>query len=335
MKVGVVLDGRATAQQIREYGRLAERVDLSHLWLASSLNAKDPFIRLAPLASATSRITVGAMAVSPFEMHPVRIGMSLLTLNELAEGRGALVVGAGGDLVRALGMEPQRRVRATRECVEIIKELATARVVRYRGRIFRVARFAARWTHPDRPRVYVGANRPQMLQMAAHASDGVMFSDMPPTYVRELVVQLRTALARARRRVGDLAVSNLFAWNVQPSLERARQLAAHNMPLRLYYIRDIANRIGISSEAAWRLERRQWAMVQALFGNGRFPDLPARLLDTLATHLTITSDTHHLDQCIDRLQEFARAGLTEIALALYGDPKAGIRLLGEQIVPAM
>jgi hypothetical protein len=45
-----------------------------------------------------------------------------------------------------------------------------------------------------------------------------------------------------------------------------------------------------------------------------------------------------LDQigpAIDTLKEFADAGLTEIALRVHDDPADAIRLIGEQVMPAL
>ena len=42
-----------------------------------------------------------------------------------------------------------------------------------------------------------------------------------------------------------------------------------------------------------------------------------------------------LDREIERLREFSAAGLTEIALCLYGDFEMTIRLLGERVIPAL
>src|SRR5215471_14936128 len=108
MRVGVVLDGRRSAGEIAELARLAETYGLSTVWLSGGARTKDHFVRLALAAAATRRIRLGPVAVSPFEMHPVHIGLALLTLDEIAPGRACLVLGAGGDLAATL--EPSRSV---------------------------------------------------------------------------------------------------------------------------------------------------------------------------------------------------------------------------------
>src|SRR5947208_89554 len=88
MRVGVVLDGRRSAAEIAELAGLAETHGFSHVWLSGGARTKDHFVRLALAAAATRRIRLGPIAVSPFEMHPVHIGLALLPLDEIAPGRG-------------------------------------------------------------------------------------------------------------------------------------------------------------------------------------------------------------------------------------------------------
>src|SRR3989442_13277812 len=82
---------------------------------------------------------LGPVALSPFEMHPVSMGLALLTLDEIAPGRASLVLGAGGDLAATLGLPARGRVEAVAECVDIIRALAAAGEVNYSGAHYRLA----------------------------------------------------------------------------------------------------------------------------------------------------------------------------------------------------
>src|SRR5256885_16264108 len=117
MKVGVVRAGRRSASEFAELARLAEAHVFSHVWLSGGARTKDHFVRLAVAAAATSRIRLGPVAVSPFEMHPAQIALSLLTLEEVAPGRATLVLGAGGELANTLGPPRHGRVEAGEECL--------------------------------------------------------------------------------------------------------------------------------------------------------------------------------------------------------------------------
>jgi hypothetical protein len=55
----------------------------------------------------------------------------------------------------------------------------------------------------------------------------------------------------------------------------------------------------------------------------------------LVDNLTFTARIGDLHRTIEKLQEYASAGLSGISLRLYADPAASIRLLGKRVLPAM
>src|SRR3989454_8364944 len=71
-------------------------------------------------------------------------------------------------------------------------------------------------------------------------------------------------------------------------------------------------------------------MLRAIF-EGRDPWQPEpRLTELLIRQLTLSGGRESLDDCVERLLDFERRGVNEIALALHGDPSKAIRLLGER-----
>jgi hypothetical protein len=45
--------------------------------------------------------------------------------------------------------------------------------------------------------------------------------------------------------------------------------------------------------------------------------------------------TNDIDREIDRYQQFAAAGLTELLIRLFDDPWDGLKMLGEHILPTL
>ena len=333
MKVGVVLDGRRSATEIAELAQLAEANGLAHVWLGGGSRTKDHFVRLAAAAAVTRRIQLGPVAVSPFEMHPAQLGLALLTLDEAAQGRATVALGSGGDLAATLGAARTGRVERLSECIDIVRALAAGGEVGYAGRHYTVEGLFSPWKRVAMDRLLVAANRPRMLALAARKADGVMMSDMPLAYVSTVVDRIRGELAAAGRAGAPFHISNWFVWNVQESREEALRLARRQLGFRLYYIRDVAAAIGLDDATADELARHQPEMKRAIFAGGT-PWMPAdAVVDRLVEHLTLTADRRGLDGCVERLREFERRGLTEIALAPHGDPAAAIRLLGDAVVP--
>ena len=74
----------------------AEKLGIRALWSSNFHYHYDAFLALAPAASATSKIILGVLAVSPWETHPLKIANAMLTLNEMANGRAMIAVSGGG-----------------------------------------------------------------------------------------------------------------------------------------------------------------------------------------------------------------------------------------------
>lgn len=332
LKIGIVLDGWSPASELADLARLAEKNGIEHLWLSAGSRTKDHFVRLALAAASTTKIHLGPVATSPFEMHPAVIGISLLTLDEVAAGRACIVLGGGGDLASTLGVPLRNRVQAVEDTLRIVRKLAEGGEVNYKGNMFKVEGLFSPWNLAKAPPMFVGANRSRMLELAARVADGVMFSDMPENYAGELIRMAKAFLSRFGRSKDEFQISNWFVWNVQDTVEEARRLARFSLAFRLYYIKDIAGHIGLARDDAVMLERKQPDMVRALL-RGRPDVLPKDLSDLIIDRLTISGDIMSIDRCIERLYEFKKQGLTQIALSLEGDPAKAIRIIGQKVVP--
>lgn len=335
LRIDLILESNAAPETIAELGRLAEGYGLGGIWVSSMLDARDVFMNFAELARTTERIRMGPIAVSPYELHPLKMATSLLTLNEASRGRAQIVVGGGGGTMTAMGLKPERRVRAVREAVEILKLAGTGQPINYEGELFTIRRYHPVWAKSPPPAVYVGANRAAMLKMAPKVADGVMLSDKMVPQVREARAVIDAGLDAAGRPRAGFRLNNFWAWHVKESREEAQREARIWLALRGVLLR--ANHVYFMDEADCDLvEAKRQNFFAAL--RRRSPDIedvPERIIATLVEHLTSCASIADLDKEIERLRQFEAAGLTEIALRIYDDPAATIRLLGERVVPAL
>lgn len=86
MEVDIILEPDLGPSQLVELAQAAERYGIRAIWTSNYFAHWDAFISLVPVAQATKKLRMGALAVSPFEMHPLKIANSLLSLNELSGG---------------------------------------------------------------------------------------------------------------------------------------------------------------------------------------------------------------------------------------------------------
>lgn len=335
MRIDVILESNNPPERVLELGRLAEDVGLGGVWVSNMNDARDPFINFVPLAMQTERIRLGPIAVSPFELHPLKMASSLMTLNEVAHGRAQIVVGAGGGTATAMDQKPTRVVRAVRECVEILKAAGTGKPVTYRGEMFKVRWYDPSWMRSTAPFIYVGANGPQMLRSAARYADGIMVSDFTVDRVRWARKIIDASLAEAGRSPASFPVNNFWAWHVKENAAEARREAKIWLAVRgtIYpkYIGDI-----LDEDEAQIVNDNIQSFIKAYHAKtDRIEGVPDAIVERIVDACTSASSIADLDHEIERLQQFAAAGLTEIALRIYDDPAASIRLIGERIVPAL
>ncbi len=335
MRLDLIVESREPPERLAELARLAEDNGLGGVWVSSMLDARDPFLNFSEVARTTRRIHMGPIAVSPYELHPLKMATALLSLNEASRGRAHIVVGGGGGTMTAMGIEPKRRVRGVRECIEILKLAATGKRLNYQGELFTVRNYNPDWAVSTPPVIYAGANRLQMQKMAPQVADGIMLSDKIVEQVREARVIIDESLNACGRDPAAFRLNNFWAWHVKPTREEAEAEARIWLALRGVLMRK--NHVYFMNEDDMNLvDEKRPAFFDALRRRSpRIDGVPDRIVKILVDNLTSCAAADDLDPEIERLRQFQAAGLTEIALRIYDDPEATIRLLGERVVPAL
>jgi alkanesulfonate monooxygenase SsuD/methylene tetrahydromethanopterin reductase-like flavin-dependent oxidoreductase (luciferase family) len=333
MHIDIALEPEYTADELAELAVLAERNGISTIWVTNDPQARDLFMLFTKAAAVTHKIRLGVMAVSPLEIHPLKLAGALLTLNEMSGGRASLVVGGGGAILANTRLDLSRRVRAVDECIEILKRAGAAQPLNYAGELFPVWNFQPRWAVDQPPRVLAGANREQMLRMAAKQSDGIHMSDMPLPLVASTRQIVEQALKSNGRSPADFEFNNFWAFHVKPDRAAAEREARSRLVLRgmlkRFYIEPFLD------EAATKLVRDNMQSFYAAFHKreGDIANVPEPIIDTLVKNLTLTCATSDLDTHMATLHDFSEAGLTHITLGLHDDPTSDIKLIGARVLP--
>ncbi len=335
MQINIILDPRQSADELASLGALAEANGIEGLLVSSLVQSRDPFANMTVLAKATRRLVFGPVAVNPWDTHPVRIAASLLTLNEFAAGRARIVIGGGAEALSALGIKPHRRVRAVRECVEIMKLAMSGQAVEYVGELYQAHRLQFTWASAPPPPVYVGASMPMMLRMAARVADGIMMSDMPVVLATEAIATLDAALASVDRS-RDSFLTNMFS---AIHLHQDRQVAVKEAKRWLVFrgiFRPNVLALFLDANEVQQVmtnEENFWAAFTA--GSDQVEGVDDAVLDKLVEHVTLTGAADDVDAIIAKLKAYARVGLSHISLRLYANADATIRLIGSKILPAV
>ncbi len=336
MEVDIILNEYDSPAAIAEQAALAESYGIRALWSTSYATGRDPFLSLALAAQSTRKILLGPLAISPMELHPLKITQELLTLNELCDGRAIITVGAGGGVLAAMGIKRSQMVESVRECVEIIRAALTGEDVTYEGDIYTAYQFDARWARDlPPPQIYVGASQERMSYMATEKADGLMGSDLIPPLIRMTKGWVDEGLDRHGRTGEPFGVSNFWAWHIKKDKEAARREACRELVLR-GILRPRYTELLLSKEDSDFVQENKDLFWRAFAsGAGTIKGAPAHIVDTLIDGLSSTGDLDDIDREIERFKEYESLGLTEIAIRVHGDPVDAITLIGERIVPAL
>jgi len=335
MRIDVIIESNKTPEEVVRLGKLAEDYGLGGVWVANNANGRDAFVNFTPLAQQSEKIKIGPIAVSPQELHPLKMAISLLSFNELSGGRGQIVVGGGGGTAQAMGVLTDKPVKAVRECIEILELAAKGEPGSYAGDIFPISWIDTSWVTQSPPMVYVGANGPQMLKSAARHAPGIMLSDFVPERVSWVHEIIDPVLKERGENSATYPLNNFWAWHVKDSKEAAHREARIWLCVRgtIYpdYIRDV-----VDEDEAKIVTENLNSFTQAYYKKDpHIKGVPDEIVDKIVERGTSSSTTDEIDREIERFREFENAGLNEIALKVYDEPDKAIRIIGEKIVPAL
>ena len=207
-----------------ELGRLAENEGFDTLFASSHYNNRDPFAVLSRVAAATREIRVGPGVVNPYESHPVSLASRVATLQEASGGRAVCGLGAGDrSTLRNLGVEREKPLRRVLETMKVAQKLWAGERVDHDG-TFRAADAALNY-EVETPPVYVGAQGPHMIRMAAKHADGVLVNASHPDDFAWADEQVERGLAERPDSRGEFDFAAYASVSVAEDEDAAREAA--------------------------------------------------------------------------------------------------------------
>ena len=217
MKIDIIIDPTHTTEEFLELGIIAEKLGFNAVLTANYPSAIDPFINFSVLAKETEKISMGPVAISPFETHPLKLSNLLFGLNQLSKGRAKIIIGGGGGTLISMGLKPDRRtmhpnmILGVRECIEFLKSLSSSEPIVFNKEIFQITAPKPEWIDQPSPEIYVGATKPKMLAMATEMADGLIMSDVTLARIDECLDLINQGLKNNGRDRKHFSISNLFS----------------------------------------------------------------------------------------------------------------------------
>jgi 5,10-methylenetetrahydromethanopterin reductase len=319
-----------TNKTITAYGSLAaaaEAYGFDGVSVYNDLLYQPAWLPLLEMARHTRRVRLGVAAVNPFTCHPLNIAGNIALIDEASQGRAYLGLARGGWL-DFVGLEPARPVTALHEAFECIRRLLAGSKEAYPGEIFRLAGGETlRWSiyRPNIP-FLLGAWGPKTIQACLPYISEIKIGG---TANPGVIPQIQAAIAAAPqidRDPSEVGIAVGAVTVVDRDGEAARRLARREAALYISIIAQLDHSLGIEPELLSRINEASARYDYVLVGSYISDDLLRRLAfagtpDEVAA------------QAIELFE--AGAGRVEFGTPHGLEEEEGLRLLGEQVLPAL
>lgn len=302
---------------------VAERAGFDQLWVSNDLFLRSAPVLAGALAAGTARIGLGIAVMNPYSVHVSELAMMAATLQEVSGGRFLLGLGAGSEqflgwagLTRA---QPLATTRTALACLRALlghQDVDRALLPEWFG-----AQSMLKFPLARPVPVYIGAMGPKMLEMAGRHADGVLPLLYPPERYAGVRAQV---LAGAAHRQRDVDLPACFWVSLSDDPAAAKAALAEKLA---YYGPSISAPV----LAAAGLRPQDFAPAARLAHDGH---QAAQLIDDRMLSLGVAGD---VTDVVARCRMLVRMGARHLSFGppLGPDPVAAIRLLGDQVLPAL
>ena len=220
------------AEQAGFAGVLAS--DHYHPWVPSQGHSAFVWSWMGALG-ATTGLRFGTGVTPPgYRYHPAVLAQAAATLEAMYPGRFFLGLGAGEALNEHITGDywPEAPVRLERlaESIEIIKQLFTGKVVKYRSQHFNVES-AKLYTLPETPPpIYVATSGPIQAKRTGKTTDGLITVGAPDEKLKMLKTRFEEGATEAGKDVATLPKIIQFKISLAKSEDEAVQQAIKEWP---------------------------------------------------------------------------------------------------------
>lgn len=310
----------------------ADRLGYAVAWVAEAYGS-DAATTLGWLAGQTQRIGLGSAVFQIPARTPAMTAMTAATLDHLSGGRMHLGLGVSGPQVSEgwHGVRFAAPLARTREYVDIVRRALSRERLSYAGRHFTLPLpdgpgKALKLTLPvraDLP-IYLAAVGPKNLELAGEIADGLLAIFFSPEHGSQTLDPVRRGRERAGRGAADDPLDGFDVVASVPVIltddvaAAARALA----PYTALYVGGMGSREqNFYNRLACRMGFEEAAArIQELYLAGRHRDAAEAVPTEFIDATCLIGSPERIGR---RLQDYARAGVTTIALTPHAGDRAG------------
>jgi len=323
MRFGIEFVPNVKYFELEYYTLFAEENNFENVWITDHYNNRNVYSMLTLLALKTHKMKIGAGVANPYSVHPAVIASAIGTVNEISGGRAVLGIAAGDKITfDRIGIKWEKPLSRLREAVEVIRLLHSGKPVKYDGEFFKMNGAKLDFKCGNVP-VYIGAQGPKMLQLAAKIGDGVLINASHPRDFEEAKKNIETA-----KKNFDVAAYTCMS--VDKDGDKARNASKIVVAFIASGSPDVViERHGIDRE---KIEKVRNALNSA-FTKGDWKAVHDSVDEELIDVFSISGTP---EDVIGRIEELSKAGVTQVVAGSPIGPrkKDSIKLIGSKIIPS-
>jgi probable F420-dependent oxidoreductase len=330
MDFGVVFQCDPPARDVVALAQQAEAAGFSHVWTFDShVLWQEPFVIYSQILAATERVVVGPMVTNPSTRDWTVTASLFATLNEMYGNRTICGIGRGDSAVRVLGLTPTT-LGELRECVQVLRDLASGRKVELRGRELQFL-----WAADSRLEVWVAAYGPKALALTGEVGDGYILQLADPDIAAWMIAAVRAAAEKSGRDPAAIKFCVAAPAYVGDDVVHQREQTRWFGGMVGNHVADIVTRYGADGTVPTVLTdyikgRQGYDYAEhGRAGNTHTEFVPDEVVDRFC--LLGPAEAH-----VKKLQELRKLGVDQFALYLQHDAKEStLQAYGSVVIPAL
>lgn len=352
IRFGLTISGHELLKSI-ELGVCAEKFRFDSVWVPDHLvgiqytqelrgSLVDPWVALAAIGVHTRRVFLGSAVTDGLRAHPAKLAQTVSTLDELTAGRAVLGVGAGEAMnIKPFGMEwgkPRARAERLKEVIEVIRLLwksSRRNPANYTGKYYRLrdAFLDQHFVQTPHPPIYVGAvGSPLTLEITGRIGNGWFpYINTPELYARKIerIKKAAESVGRGIEEIDTAVWLDVLLSKDSEEIDRAVQKVKLLLVVERNAIKQLGHEMvipeGYSTQNVYGLETGQ------VCNDRRVVDAADNVPEELVHDFSAIGDEEH---CIEKIEEFVRAGASHIAIRDLGpNVPSTLEAFASEIIP--
>ncbi|MCP8307367.1 MAG: 5,10-methylenetetrahydromethanopterin reductase [archaeon] len=306
----------------------AEKAGYDYVWITDHFNNRNVYVLLTNIAIYTNKIKFGPGVTNPYMIHPIMTAQSMASLNEMAPGRVVCGLGTGDKTtLDMVGIERVKPLTAVKEAVQLIKEITTGKTVKFEGEVFKVAGARLNFKAITPIPIFIGAQGPKMLSLAAEIGDGVLINASNRKDFEDAMKYIKEGVEKAGKKLEDVEVVAATSFSASEDVKKAQKAAT---PVVAFIVAGspelVLQRHNIPIESADK--------IREAIAKGMWKDVFSNVTPEMIEAFSISGTP---DMCIEKLDQLAKIGVT---LLITGSPigpnvRDSINLIRKEIIPRL